>query len=58
MARKQRRAMMQNIGRPDVEWLTKLLQIVVFIYAEYPELFTEEDEETLKIVGQLIRSLQ
>lgn len=49
---------MQNIGRPDVEWLSKLLQIVVFIYAEYPELFTEEDEETLKIVGQLIRSLQ
>lgn len=49
---------MQNIGRPDVEWLAKLLKILEEVYQDYPELFSKEDEETMKIAGQLIRSLQ
>ena len=49
---------MIHVTRPDVEWLVKLLDIIEYIYQEYPELFTEEDEETLKVAGELIRSLQ
>lgn len=49
---------MHNIGRPDVEWLAKLLKILEEVHQDYPELFSKEDEETMKIAGQLIRSLQ
>jgi hypothetical protein len=35
----------------------ELLDIVEYIYGEYPELFSKEDEETLKITGELIRGL-
>jgi len=48
---------MIHVTRPDVEWLLKLLDIVEYIYQEYPELFTEEEEDTLKVAGELIRSL-
>ncbi len=47
-----------HIGRPDVVWLKKLLKIVEEQFEDYPEVFTKEDEETLKISGQLIRSLE
>ena len=46
------------IGPPDVAWLAKLLVIAEYIHKEYPELFTKEEEETLKVAGELIRSLQ
>ena len=48
---------MIHVTRPDVVWLTRLLDIVEYIYQEYPELFTEEEEDTLKVAGELIRSL-
>jgi len=47
-----------HITRPDVLWLEKLLDMVQYIHKEYPELFSEEEEETIKIVAQLIRSLK
>ena len=49
---------MIHVTRPDVEWLLRLLDIVEYIYQEYPELFTKEDEDTLKVAGELIRSLR
>jgi len=49
---------MIHVTKPDVEWLLKLLDSVEYIYQEYPELFTEEEEEILKVTGQLIRSLK
>jgi len=48
---------MMIVTKPDVGWLVKLLVIVTYIHREYPELFNEEDEETLKIARQLIGSL-
>lgn len=47
-----------HLTRPDVEWLVKLYKIVSYVYEDYPELFSDEDVETLKVTGQLIRSLQ
>ena len=47
-----------HITRPDVEWLIKLYKIVSYVYEDYPELFSKEDEETMKVAGELIRSLQ
>lgn len=47
-----------QITNPDVEWLFKLYSILQFLYEEYPELFSAEDEEVLKITGELIRSLR
>ena len=49
---------MIHVTRPDVEWLLRLLDIVEYIFQEYPELFTEEEEDTLKVAGELIRSLK
>lgn len=46
-----------NVTKPDVIWLLKLLDVIEYILQEYPELFSEEDEETLKITGELIRGL-
>jgi len=48
---------MIHVTKPDVTWLVKLLGIVEYIHAEYPELFSHEDEETLAVSGELIRSL-
>ena len=48
---------MIHLSRPDVEWLDKLLAMVKFIHEEYPELFSDEDEETLLIAEQLIKEL-
>lgn len=47
-----------HLTRPDVEWLTKLYAIVSYVYEDYPELFSKEDEDTLKVAGELIRSLK
>ncbi|MCH7779653.1 MAG: hypothetical protein IH848_02300 [Acidobacteria bacterium] len=49
---------MKRLTQPDVEWLAKLLEIINYIYADYPEMFSEEEEETLAIARQLIRSLK
>ena len=48
---------MIHLSRPDVAWLERLLTITQYIHGEYPELFSDEDEETLKIAEQLIREL-
>lgn len=48
---------MIHLTKPDVNWLTKLLDVVEGIHDDYPELFSKEDRETLKITRQLIRSL-
>ena len=39
-------------------WLGRLYIIAQHILEDYPELFTTDDEETLKVVGELIRSLK
>jgi hypothetical protein len=49
---------MINVTNADVMWLGRLLIITEYIYQQYPELFNEEDEETLKIAGELIRSIK
>ena len=49
---------MINITKADVVWLGRLYIIAKYIHEQYPELFTEEDEETLKVAGELIRSLR
>lgn len=49
---------MIHLTKADAQWLAKLLDIVEYIYQEYPELFTKEEEETLAIARQLIRSIQ
>ena len=49
---------MIHVTRPDVVWLLKLLDIIEYTYQAYPELLTEEEEETLKVAGELIRSLK
>lgn len=48
---------MIHITRADAQWLKALLNIVEYIYQEYPELFSKEDEEALAIAGELIRSI-
>ena len=47
-----------HLTPPDLHWLMKLVMIVEYIHQEYPELFSKEDEETLAITKELIRSLQ
>jgi hypothetical protein len=49
---------MIHLTKADAQWLAKLLDIVEYIYQEYPELFNKEDEETLAIARELIRSIQ
>ena len=46
-----------HLTRPDAAWLAKLLVICLYIHKEYPELFTKDDEEALKIAQELIRSI-
>lgn len=46
------------MNKANALWLLKLLDIVEYIYKEYPELFSKEDEETLAIAGEYIRSIQ
>ena len=47
-----------NVTKADALWLLKLLTIILEVYDDYPELFNKEDEETLAIAGELIRSIQ
>jgi len=46
-----------HLTRPDAEWLHKLLQLIEYIYEEYPELFSEEDEDMLRVAKQLIEDI-
>jgi hypothetical protein len=39
-------------------WLGRLLIVTEYIYEQYPELFSKEDEETLKISRELIKGLK
>lgn len=48
---------MIHLTKPDAAWLLKLLIIIEEIYEDYPELLNAEDEEVLKITGELIRSI-
>ena len=48
---------MINITKADSGWLLRLLIITENIFEDYPELFTDEEEETLRIAAQLIRSI-
>ena len=48
---------MINITRGDAAWLLKLLLIIESNHEAYPELFTSEEEETLKITAEIIRSI-
>ena len=49
---------MTTLTQADVMWLGRLLVVIEYIYEHYPELFTKEDEETLKIARQLIEEIQ
>jgi len=46
-----------HLTRADTEWLLKLLIVLEEIHEDSPELFTKEQEETLLVAGQLIRSI-
>jgi hypothetical protein len=46
------------MNKADAQWLAKLIAVIDYIYQEYPELFSKEDEETLAIARELIGSLQ
>ena len=48
---------MIHVTRPDVVWLSKLLGILEYFYREFPEEFNEEDEEVIKVAGELIKGL-
>jgi len=48
---------MVELTKPDVQWLLTLLTLVQDVYWDYPELFSEEDEDVIRIAGELIRSL-
>jgi len=48
---------MINLTRPDAQWLERLLDITEYIQGEYPELFSEQDEEVMLVAGQLIRKI-
>ena len=48
---------MINITRGDAAWLLKLLLTIEGIHESCPELFTSEEEETLKITAEIIRSI-
>ncbi len=49
---------MVNLGRPDVEWLARLWELADEKRNDYPELYSDSEEELLKVTGELIRSLQ
>ncbi len=49
---------MIQLTQADVMWLGRLLIVTEYIYTQYPELFNEEDEETLKIARELIKGLK
>lgn len=46
-----------HITNADAQWLLKLLDIAEWVHDEYPELFTKEEEETLAVCRELIRSI-
>lgn len=48
---------MIQLTRPDIEWLATLFKCIKYLYQEYPELFSKEDEEALLICDQLIKDL-
>lgn len=48
---------MIHLTRPDAVWLERLLNVIEDIHEDYPELFTKQDEETLAVAGELIRSI-
>jgi len=45
------------LSRPDIQWLKELMDLNESLLQDYPELFSDEDEETIKVVGELIRRL-
>lgn len=49
---------MITLTNSDVMWLGRLLIVVEYIHTQYPELFNDEDEETLKIARQLIEGMK
>lgn len=48
---------MIHLTKPDAVWLSRLLDLVEEVYEDYPELFSNEDEEVLAVTGELIRSI-
>jgi len=48
---------MIHLTRADIEWVKKLIMITSWIHQEYPELFNDEEEETLLIVDEILRNL-
>lgn len=45
-----------EITPADQVWLETLLDLVEDLLEDYPELFSDEDEDIIAVAGQLIRS--
>lgn len=45
---------MTTLTRPDLTWIRKFLQNYEDLLEEYPELFSVEDIEDIKIVRQIV----
>lgn len=43
-----------RLTKPDLVHVRRLVELVKWILDEYPELLTTDEEDTLKIVDQLI----
>jgi len=47
---------MITITKADLLWIIKLLEIIEYFRDEFPEEFTNDEDEAIKVVAQLLRS--
>jgi len=45
---------MVNLTNPDVEWLNKLLEVCKEKQAEYPEIFSDAQDEIILIAQEIL----
>jgi hypothetical protein len=46
---------MPEVSKVDLLWLKKFVDNYEYVLDAYPELFTEEDIDDIKVVGQLLQ---
>lgn len=51
----RRRLSVAEISKVDLLWLKKFVDNYEYVLDAYPELFTEEDIDDIKVVGQLLQ---
>lgn len=44
-----------RISKADLLWISKFIDNYEFNYVEYPELYSKDDEDDLKIVKQIVK---